>query len=74
MAFNYAKLRGKIREVFGTQKAFADALGISSVSLSKKLNNMVEFTQEEINRSCELLHIVTVEIPVYFFTVKVKEA
>lgn len=73
MAFNYAKLRGKIREVFGTQKAFADALGISSVSLSKKLNNMVEFTQEEINRSCELLHIVAGEIPVYFFMVKVKE-
>ncbi len=74
MAFDYSKLRGKIREVFSTQKAFADALGMSTVSLSSKLNNRVEFSQEEINKSCVLLDIEAANIPVYFFTVKVKEA
>lgn len=28
--FDYARLRGKIKEVFGTQDAFADAIGIRS--------------------------------------------
>lgn len=74
MAFDYSKLRGRIREVFSTQKAFADALGMSTVSLSSKLNNRVEFSQEEINKSCVLLDIEAANIPVYFFTVKVKEA
>ncbi len=74
MAFDYSKLRGRIREVFSTQKAFADALGMSTVSLSSKLNNRVEFSQEEINKSCALLDIEAANIPVYFFTVKVKEA
>ena len=74
MAFDYSKLRGRIREVFSTQKAFADALGMSTVSLSSKLNNRVEFSQEEINKSCVLLNIEAANIPVYFFTVKVKEA
>lgn len=73
MAMNYDKLRGKIREVFHTQEAFAEALGISKTSLSKKLNGSVYFTQDEMNRSCELLNIPKEFIPVYFFTPKVKE-
>lgn len=73
MAFDYSKLRGKIREVFGTQKAFSEALGISSTSLSAKLNNRVEFSQDEINHSCTLLEIDKAHIPTYFFAVKVKE-
>lgn len=72
MAMNYDKLRGKIREVFHTQEAFAEALGISKTSLSKKLNGSVYFTQDEMNRSCELLNIPKEFIPVYFFTPKVK--
>ena len=73
MAMNYDKLRGKIREVFHTQEAFAEALGISKTSLSKKLNGSVYFTQDEMNRSCELLNIPKEFIPVYFFTPKVKQ-
>lgn len=70
MAMNYDKLRGKIREVFHTQEAFAEALGISKTSLSKKLNGSVYFTQDEMNRSCELLNIPKEFIPVYFFYTK----
>lgn len=67
MQWNYAKLRGKIREIFGTQDAFAEALGIGRVSLSQRLNNALEFTQEEIFKACELLGIAAHDIPEYFF-------
>lgn len=67
MQWNYAKLRGKIKEIFSTQDAFAEALGIGRVSLSQRLNNVLEFTQEEIFRACELLGISVDDIPDYFF-------
>ena len=67
MAFDYSKLRGKIREIFKTQSAFAEAMGISSTSLSAKLNNNVEFSQKEIDRAVDLLKIEKEDIPAYFF-------
>ena len=39
--FDYSKLRGKIKEVFGTQAKFAKAMGMSTVTLSAKLNGTV---------------------------------
>lgn len=74
MAFNYSKLRGKIREIFKTQSAFAEAMGMSTTSLSVKLNNNVEFSQKEIEKAVELLKIDKEEIPAYFFTIEVQEA
>ena len=71
--FDYSKLRGKIRE-YGRQDEFAEALEISTTTLSERLNNKSEFTQKEINKACEILKISTDEIPAYFFTPKVKEA
>jgi transcriptional regulator with XRE-family HTH domain len=68
MNWNYAKLRGRIKEIFGTQEAFAKAIGISSVSLSQRLNNVLEFTQEEIFNSCEALNIPLTDMMSYFFT------
>ena len=68
MKWNYAKLRGRIKEIFGTQEAFAKAIGISSVSLSQRLNNALEFTQEEIFNSCEVLKIPLTDMMSYFFT------
>lgn len=68
MNWNYAKLRGRIKEIFGTQEAFAKAIGISSVSLSQRLNNVLEFTQEEIFNSCEVLKIPLTDMMSYFFT------
>ena len=73
MGFDYSKLRGKIREVFKTQSAFAKAMGMSNTSLSAKLNNNVEFSQKEIDKASDLLKIKKEEIPVYFFTPKVEE-
>ena len=42
--FDYSKLRGRIKEKYDTQDAFADAIGIGRVSLSKRLNNQLELT------------------------------
>ena len=74
MIYNYAKLKGKIKEKYDRQDLFADELGISSVSLSAKLNNKVQFTQQEIDRSCDLLGIAASDVHPYFFTQSVKEA
>lgn len=66
--FNYGKLKGRIVEKFGSQKAFAEKLGWSEGKLSKKLNNEIEFSQSEIVLFMELLDIAFNEMMVYFFT------
>ena len=71
MEFDYSKLRGRIKEIFGTQDNFADALNIGRVSLSQRLTGKLEFTQEEMMKSCELLKFDSSEIPSYFFTLAV---
>ncbi len=71
MEWKYDKLRGKIKEVCGTQDVFAEKLGIGRVSLSQRLNNQLEFSQDEIFKSCEVLGIDFSDLPKYFFTQKV---
>ncbi len=70
--FDYSKLRGRIKEIFGTQEKFAKAVGLSDVSISAKLNNKSEWTQREINRAAIVLKIKKEEISNYFFYPKVK--
>lgn len=65
---SYAKLRGKIREVFGTNEVFAEALKMNVSSLSAKLNNNSPWKREEIEKACVLLHIPIEEVHLYFFT------
>lgn len=67
MSWDYKKLRGKIKEKFDTQDKFASALGIGRVSLSQRLNNQLEFSQDEIFKSCEILSIDMSEVSDYFF-------
>ena len=64
---HYQELRGRIRARFKTQADFAQALGISECSLSKKLNGRAEWTAMEIRKACELLGIEPEYIPQYFF-------
>lgn len=71
-AFDYSKLRGRIREKYGTEGCFADALGIGRVSLSKRLNNALDFSRIEMMRICDLLDIPPYEMHVYFFTKEVQ--
>ena len=65
---NELKLRGRIREKFGTQEAFADAMGMSNTTLSAKLNRKTDWKRQEIETACRLLGIDAECIPVYFFT------
>lgn len=69
MAFNYNKLIGRIIEKFGTRSTFADVLGITDETLSRKLNGKSFFSQDEIMKSCELLGIDCADIHMYFFAV-----
>lgn len=74
VVFDYTKLRGRIRERFGSERAFAEALCASQQTVSAKLNNKTLFTQEEIRTACTVLQIKTADIPTYFFTEKVQDA
>lgn len=72
-SYDYRKLRGRIREKCGTQSAFANIIGLSDVSVSNKLNNNVEWGQEEIESTIFALDIPPNEIHSYFFTHKVEK-
>lgn len=73
MEFDYAKLRGRIREVCETQERFSDLMGMSKPTISAKLNNKSEFTQPEIIRAVEVLDLKYDEISSYFFTPNVQK-
>lgn len=73
ITFDYSRLRGKIKEVFGTQEDFAKAVGINRGLLSRSLNNAREFSQGEITKSCETLKLAPEMIPLYFFAPKVQK-
>ena len=68
---SYNKLRGKIREVFGTQEAFAEAIGLSKAGLSMRLNNKIKWTADEIERAKNALGVEAAEMGEDFFTRKV---
>lgn len=63
----YGALRERIREKYGTIGAFADAMGKDRSTISQKLNGIVSWTQDEIERACELLEIPKSNIPDFFF-------
>ena len=62
----YGKLRGRIREKYGTQEAFAAAMGMATTTLSAKLNGKTDWARSEIELACRLLIISADEIPAYF--------
>lgn len=70
MEYDYSKLEGLIREVFGTETAFARAIGRSPCSVSKKLNNKSEWKAGEMRKSADVLGFPVDQIPQYFFCPK----
>lgn len=66
--YEYAKLRGRIVEKYGTLYSFAEKLGISNVSMSKKLNGKTGFSQQDIEEWAKELEIPKTEYIDYFFT------
>lgn len=71
MAFCYNKLRGRIKEICGSDCKFAEQMGLSKSAISAKLNNKSEFSQPEILKAVEILDLEHTEIPIYFFTLSV---
>lgn len=72
MNYDYRKLKGKIKEVFDTQGAFAIAMKMSEATLTSKLSNASEWRQTQISRACKALGIMPGEIYDYFFAANVK--
>lgn len=66
--FDYSKLRGKIREKFGTQEKFANCIEMSDQLVSGRLNNQSSWKQSEILRACNALGIPKQNIPDFFYT------
>lgn len=62
------KLRGRIVERYKTQKAFAEAIGISQNAFSRKMTCKAGLYQDDIELWCELLEIDRDDIGEYFFT------
>lgn len=71
MIYDYSKLRGKIIEKCGTQTKFQELMKLSHTSISDKLNNKIDFTQEDIEKAIEILNIKRADISIYFFNLKV---
>lgn len=72
--YDLNKLRGRIVEVFKTQKAFAEALGVSERTMVLKLSGERYFTLPEIEEAAKLLKIAEADIQEYFFTQKVQKS
>lgn len=62
-----AKLKGKIKETFGTQARFAEALGKDQSTISQKLAGKTDWTASEIKESCILLGISFEDVKDYYF-------
>lgn len=67
MKYDYSKLKGRIRECYATQEEFAKALGIGFSTLSLKLNNKAEWSQDEMRNALQLLNVEEKQVDTYFF-------
>lgn len=65
---DYRRIRGKITELYGTQMAFAKALGMSYTALNQRLSGKLEWKTQEIVLACKMLGIPLSEVYLYFFT------
>mgnify|MGYP000545815723 FL=1 len=68
---DYSLLRGRIKEKLKNEYVLAEKLNCSKATLSRKLNDEVDFTQSEIENVCVILDIERIDISSYFFTSKV---
>ena len=73
MTYKTDKLQSRIIEKFGTQAAFAEALGIDKSTLSKLINEGREWKGSKMMKAVEVLEIPAEEIDSYFFAPAVEE-
>ncbi|MEG9198761.1 DUF739 family protein [Lactococcus lactis] len=74
MTIDYSKLKGRIKEKYGSQQDFAKAIGLSEKIISDKLNNKSYWKQSDIDAATELLGIKKEDIGIYFFNKKVQNS
>ena len=67
LEYDYSKLDGRITEIFGSRRKFAEAIGRS------KMNNKIPFDQGEMEKSADVLNFPVEELGEYFFTRKVQD-
>ena len=68
--FDYSMLYGKIKDVFGTQEAFGDAMEMSRTAINARLKQNIEWKSSEIAKACDLLGILLTDAHLYFFVKK----
>ena len=66
--YNYSKLLGLMREKNITQENLAEYVGMSEVTLNKKLNNNSQFKQSEMVSILNVLALPITDIVTIFFT------
>ena len=62
-----SKLARMIKGEYGTQKAFARALNMSTSALSSRLCGRTAWKHDEVARACKLLHVSLLDASEYFF-------
>lgn len=67
MNYNYSKLKGLIKEKYGTQENFARAIGKTQPTTSLKINGKASWNQGEIVKAIEVLGLSKDDIVEYFF-------
>lgn len=73
VVYNYSKLKGKVREIFGNNKVYADFLGISEASLYEKYKSNSYFNQSQIEKTMYAFQENPEMIMAYFFTKEVEK-
>lgn len=69
ISFDYTLLKLRIKDVFGSQQKFAEALKISKQYLNMKLNSRTSMTTEDVIRYSEMLKISPDDYKFYFFSI-----
>lgn len=69
--FDYGKLRERIRDKQATQTDLANALNLSTKTISLKMSGKISWKQEEIFKLLQFLNIPNEQVSDYFFTLKV---
>lgn len=73
MIYKTDKLQARIIEKYGTQAAFAEALGMDKTTLSRLISEGREWKGSKMMKAIELLNIPNNEIDSYFFVPAVEE-
>lgn len=64
---NYPKLKGRIREICGTQHEFAYRMGLDYSTVNLKLNDKSPWKRDEIEKACKVLEVPIEYVHEYFF-------